>query len=162
MSADLSIAYLAGIIDADGFISAHRKRHRDKVYCGPLIGIAGTSPEAHLLAKETWGGSFFEYIPKNPQHRRQYQWQSVGKVAARAIHDLQPHLRIKCFQAQLAAEMWNLITAGVHRTDERLRDIADRLCAANLRNPPLKQMTRKAPIPPDLMVRQFPTPRAGG
>lgn len=156
MRDELLIAYMAGVIDADGFISAHKKRHGSKVYYGPLIGISGTSPEPHERAHALWGGSFFTYRPKNRAHRVQFQWQAVGKRAAIAIAAIRPHLLTKIAQADLALEMWRMIDAGAHRTDARLADMAHRLSAMNIRMPPRKQ-TGKAPIPPDLMVRQFPS-----
>ena len=135
---DLKIAYLAGIIDADGFISAHRRKRGDAVYCSPLIGISGTSSEPHLLAQSFWGGSFFSYVPKNPSHREQFQWQAVGGRAAAAITAIRPHLLTKCRQADIALEMWRLIDCGVHRTDIRLLEMGAALSQMNLRRPPLK------------------------
>lgn len=157
---ETTLAYLAGVIDSDGFISAHRKKHAGRIYCSPLIGISGTDPEPHELAKSVWGGSFFTYRPRNPRHRLQFQWQAVGVKAATAIAQIQPYLRTKRLQASIALEIWAMIESGTHRTDPRLLAMAERLSAMNLRNPPLKQMTGKKPIPEDLMVRQFPDGRA--
>ena len=145
-----TLAYLAGVIDSDGFISAHRKKRGDLTYTAPLIGISGTSPEPYELAYSVWGGSLFTYAPKNPQHRLQFQWQAVGVRAANAIRDIEPYLRSKSRQASIAIEMWKMIDGGVHRTDSRLFDMASQLSDLNLRNPPLK------PIPPELQIRQFP------
>lgn len=138
MKTDILCAYFAGVIDSDGFISAHRRKHLDRVYCAPLIGISGTSPEPHQLAQSIWGGSFFPYTPKNPAHRVQYQWQATGKSAAIAIHDIQPYLLTKGQQATIALEMWSLISAGMHRTDLTLFAMSAELSSLNLRNPPLK------------------------
>lgn len=138
MSDIATLAYLAGIIDADGFVSAHRRKRKGVIYCAPLIGIAGTDPEPHLLAESIWGGSLFEYRPKNPAHRVQFQWQAVGKRAATALGQIEPYLRTKRRQAAIALEMWELIAAGLHRTSPRLVEMGAQLSRMNMRNPPLK------------------------
>lgn len=150
MGDDITFAYLAGVIDSDGFISAHRHKRQGLVYCAPLIGISGTSPEPHELAQSIWGGSFFAYTPKNPAHRVQYQWQAVGVRAAVAVRDIERFLRSKTRQASIAMQMWEMIDGGMHRTDRQLFDLAARLSDLNFRNPP------KKPIPYRLQVREFP------
>lgn len=111
MPDDLVLAYMAGIIDADGHISIHRKHHvlktgEKKTYYRPLIGIAGTCPAPHDLAHSLWGGSRFTYQPKNPRHLLQHQWQCVGIRAKLAIEQLLPFLRIKPEQAKVALQLW--------------------------------------------------------
>lgn len=150
MTAVTTFAYLAGVIDSDGFISAHRHKRQGVVYCAPLIGISGTSSEPHELAQSIWGGSFFAYTPKNPAHRVQYQWQAVGVRAATAIRDIEPFLLSKTRQASIALHMWKKISEGMHRTDPWLLEIAAGLSDLNFRNPP------KKPIPHRLQVREFP------
>ena len=91
----LNFAYLAGIIDADGFISAHkaRKMKDERIYCAHLIGISGTNSEPHELARSLWGGSLFTYRPKNPNHQIQHMWQAVGRAAFVAMKDIRPFIR---------------------------------------------------------------------
>lgn len=152
----LTLAYLAGMIDADGFISAHKRNHNGRIYCGPLIGIAGTDPAPHQLAHSVWGGSLTAYTPKNPKHRLQHQWQCVGLRAATAIKDILPYLLTKRRQAEIAIEMWEMIDAGMHRTDDRLLAMATEISSMNLRKPPTAFRPTDAMIPPDLMIRQWP------
>lgn len=78
-------AYLAGMIDGDGFITITRSVRAGKVYHGPAIGIAGTRRQPHDLAASLWGGTVSRYVPTNPQHRPQFQWSRQGAVAAQAI-----------------------------------------------------------------------------
>lgn len=112
MSDVATLAYMAGIIDADGHISIHRRRHGEKPYYSPLIGISGTQPQPHKIAQDLWGGSFFTYRPKNPQHRLQYQWQCIGIRAATAIEAILPYLRLKEEQALVALELWEHVEFG--------------------------------------------------
>lgn len=63
------LAYMAGMIDADGYISIQRSRHGRYLYFGPQVGIAGTRREPHDLASSLWGGRVYRYEPKNKLHR---------------------------------------------------------------------------------------------
>lgn len=105
----LILSYLAGMIDADGYISIQRSQHGKFQYFGPKLGIAGTRREPHDLASSLWGGKVSIYYPENPQHLPQYQWSRQGLVAARAIEEILPYLRIKTDQALSALELWTLL-----------------------------------------------------
>lgn len=112
MADDLTLAYLAGVIDSDGYISIVRSERKGAVYHGPQIGISGTRRQPHDLAASIWGGSVSLYHPKNPLHRGQFQWSRQGAVAATAIEAILPFLRIKEDQALLALEVWENIENG--------------------------------------------------
>lgn len=99
------LAYLAGIIDADGYITVQRSVHKGSPYFGAKIGIAGTSREPHDLAASLWGGTVSCYHPKNPSHKPQFQWSRSGRAAALIIEDLRPFLRIKTAQAEIAIDV---------------------------------------------------------
>lgn len=101
------LAYLAGIIDGDGFISITRSKPKPKCkeYFGAQVGISGTRREPHDLAASLWGGSVNSYKPKNPAHRIQYQWCRVGESAAVVIEAVYPYLLIKKPHAELALEL---------------------------------------------------------
>lgn len=91
----LVLAYLAGIIDADGYITINRSQRGRYVYHGPQIGIAGTRREPHDLAASIWGGNVGCYHPKIIGHLPQFQWSRQGSAAVIAIEDLLPFLRVK-------------------------------------------------------------------
>jgi hypothetical protein len=97
-----TLAYLAGMIDGDGYISITRSVRAGKEYFGAQIGIAGTRPEPHRLAASLWGGIVSRYEPANPNHRAQYQWQRMGASAVAAIEAIYPYLLIKQEHASLA------------------------------------------------------------
>lgn len=163
-----TLAYMAGFVDADGHISIHCRRHGDKTYYSPLIGMAGTNPIPLDAARELWGGSRFTYQPKNPRHKLQHQWQCVGIRAATAIGAIFPFLQIKADQALVALELWEhvefgRVPAGHHPYpwfsdgfDPAAHSAALKNEMAVLNGSRRKQMTNNAPIPADLMVRQFP------
>lgn len=106
---DFDLAYLAGMIDGDGYISIARSERNGSYYFGPQIGISGTRRQPHDLAASIWGGKVSLYFPKNINHRPQYQWSRQGAVAAVAIKEILPHLRVKHEHAQLALECWDFL-----------------------------------------------------
>ena len=115
----LEIAYLAGVIDSDGYIVVQRARKANtgraqpNVYYSIKVGIAGTRTPPHELAKAIFGGNIQRYQPKNPAHRAQFQWQISGPVAAAALFIPKPHLRVKCEQAEIAIDFQNMIERHV-------------------------------------------------
>lgn len=108
----LTLAYLAGVIDSDGFITINRSVRNGKEYFGAVIGISGTRTEPHELAASLWGGKVACYQPKNPRHRAQFQWSRQGDAAVGPILAVQPYLRIKQEQARIALEAQEHILDG--------------------------------------------------
>jgi hypothetical protein len=106
------LAYLAGIFDADGYITINRSVRKGRVYHGPQVGIAGTRRQPHDLAASIWGGNINRYVPKNPRHRPQYQWTRQGASAIVVIEAIRPYLLVKADQAALAIDLWDDIQDG--------------------------------------------------
>lgn len=100
-----TLAYLAGIVDADGYITIQRSVHKGRLYFGAKIGIAGTRREPHDLAASIWGGAVSCYYPKIAGHKPQFQWSRSGKAAAFIIGQLLPFLRVKIEQADCALRL---------------------------------------------------------
>jgi hypothetical protein len=105
---ETTYAYLAGAIDADGFItisrstpSATRKDSRRSTYYTAKVGLS----EIHLtipeLLHKTFGGWLGSHTPANPAHRTWHAWQATNQVAATALRALLPYLRLKREQALL-------------------------------------------------------------
>lgn len=107
-----TLAYIAGMIDGDGYISIVRSVRAGKEYYGAQVGIAGTRPEPHQLASSIWGGTVSRYEPANPNHRAQYQWSRQGAIAAKVIEAIEPYLLIKRDHALLALELHDHICEG--------------------------------------------------
>lgn len=100
-----TLAYIAGIIDGDGYITITRSTRNGKDYFGVQVGIAGTRREPHDLAASIWGGRVCRYQPKNPSHRAQFQWQRMGASAVPVIEAISPYLLIKQEHAAIALEL---------------------------------------------------------
>lgn len=112
MSDELTLAYLAGVIDSDGYITIHRSQHGGRLYHAARVGIAGTRPQPHELASSIWGGRVSLHTPRNPRHRPQYQWSRTGRPAIPIIEAVLPHLRVKVDQAYLALALEEHIEFG--------------------------------------------------
>ena len=107
---ELETAYLAGAVDADGFLSIQRTKRRIRsgttsTYYIAKVGFAGTiSQEVHLILKERFGGNIYESTPKNPRHKPVSYYQASGPQAYKAAVALRPYLRMKRQQAVLICE----------------------------------------------------------
>lgn len=112
MATDLELAYLAGVVDADGYITITQSKRREKLYFGASVGITGTRTEPHEMAASIWGGKVHSHTPKNPRHRIQHVWCRQGVSAAEVIRDLRPFLRVKAAQADLAMECQDHVLCG--------------------------------------------------
>ncbi|HHS84312.1 MAG TPA: hypothetical protein ENK38_05205 [Gammaproteobacteria bacterium] len=109
----LILAYLAGVIDSDGYISIQRSIHNGKyLYHAAKIGIAGTRRQPHDLAASLWGGKVGSYTPKNTKHRPQFQWSRCGSVVWEIITELRPYLRVKREHADLALDLQEHVFDG--------------------------------------------------
>lgn len=106
---ETTLAYLAGMIDGDGYISITRSVRKGKEYFGAQVGIAGTRKEPHDLASSIWGGKVSMYTPSNENHRPQYQWSRVGASAVIVIEAIYTYLLIKKEHADLALELHDLV-----------------------------------------------------
>ena len=105
---ELDLAYLAGMIDADGFITIQRttkantgKCEHPSVYHALKVGIGGTERQPHDLASSIFGGTVSRYTPKNEAHKPNFQWCSSGPTAVIVIRAIYPYLRIKGRQVQV-------------------------------------------------------------
>lgn len=103
MTRDLDLAYLAGVVDADGYVTATRSVRRQGSYFGAQVGITGSRREPHDLAATTFGGNVSIHRPA--AGRPQFHWQLNGSRTVAVIRALRPFLRIKRAQADLAIEL---------------------------------------------------------
>jgi len=93
-------AYLAGIIDGEGSISACRINKASVVQFQVTVNMTDREPIDLLVY--FYGGHTYEYRnPKHPNWRKQYRWQATSEHGARLLRDILPHLRIKKRQAEV-------------------------------------------------------------
>lgn len=97
------IAYLAGVMDADGCLTISSKvTSKGKTHLYATLLVEQTKPESVQAFAETFGGKVCFVRKKNPRHKDVYRWQ-IWKTSQvlDAVERMLPHLRIKSAQAQL-------------------------------------------------------------
>lgn len=109
---DLDLAYVAGFVDGDGCVTISRTSSGGRYYYAPRLIIAGTDRLVLDLASSWWGGNVWTHTPKNPRHRLQYGWAADGRRGYVAITALEPFLRMKRPQAELAMAFWEHLEFG--------------------------------------------------
>lgn len=104
---DTDLAYLAGIVDADGYVTATRSVRRGAVYHGAQVGITGSRRQPHDLATSLFGGKVLAHSPGRGRehHRTQHHWQAGGDRAVPVIEALLPYLRVKAARARLVLDL---------------------------------------------------------
>lgn len=104
---DIDLAYLAGMVDADGYITATMSVRKGTTYFGAQVGITGSRREPHDLATSLFGGTVTAHQPEldRAHHKVQYHWQRGGRRAVPAIIAIQPFLRVKADQAVLVLQL---------------------------------------------------------
>lgn len=108
----LTLAYLAGVIDCDGYVTIHRSTRGGRSYYAARVGISGTRRAPHDLAASFFGGAVSRYEPRDAGHRPQFQWSRTGAPAVPVIEAVLPYLRVKAEQAHLALELQEHVALG--------------------------------------------------
>lgn len=106
---DTLYAYLAGVIDSDGYISIKRSTYHARTQgkdwnpaYQEVVGIKQVAPEAIDMLHATFGGYRGMQAPNTKNGHPLHSWQVTNRQAAALLAALRPHLRIKTRQADLA------------------------------------------------------------
>jgi hypothetical protein len=106
----LTLAYLAGAMDADGYFSVHKssngggRRYWNKTY-SPRIGLGQVTRAVPELLRQTFGGTSMRIEQRGGRHRPIFRWLATNKRAVSACQFLIPYLRLKAEQAKLLVEL---------------------------------------------------------
>lgn len=108
---ETDMAYLAGIVDADGYVTASMTTRKGRTYFAAQVGVTGSCREPHDLAAELFGGNVSAHRPTGGRehHKLQFHWQLSGRGAVPVITALLPFLRVKQLRAQLVLELQNTV-----------------------------------------------------
>lgn len=105
-------AYLAGIMDADGYFSIKASTYHARVRGdakAPVYqercGIKQTNPIAIDLLHEHFGGYRSWQKPTSKNGKPLHSWQATDKIAAKVAETLIPYLKIKRRQAEILIEL---------------------------------------------------------
>ena len=105
------VAYLAGIIDADGCIRVSRtKPYRDRATPGyhARVHVRMVQRDAIELLGETFGGHLWTQKASAARGRPLHVWDISDAAAERALDRLFPYLRVKRAQAENALALRRL------------------------------------------------------
>lgn len=121
---ETTLAYLAGVIDSDGYITIKRSTYHSRVQgknwnpsYQEVVGIKQVAPEAIDLLHGLFGGYRGTQRPSAKHGKPLHTWQVTNLQAAKLILALRPYLRIKARQADVALEL----RASKNSKEARLR-----------------------------------------
>lgn len=103
---DLLTAYLAGVMDSDGWFTIKRhaanSAYRDSFTYSEFAGCGQTSPEAVEILQSNFGGTIRIRSRKTAGNwKPMHYWVVSNKLAAVVARELRPHLRVKAAHADL-------------------------------------------------------------
>lgn len=88
----LDIAYVAGIVDGEGFIGFNQK---DGKYLRVVLEVRMTNLELIKALHDQFGGSFAVCKIRGTNNKQQYRWQVSSNVAVSFIQQIQPYMIVK-------------------------------------------------------------------
>lgn len=102
-------AYLAGVIDSDGYITIKRSTYALRVLEKPwhpqyqeMVGLKQTQPEVVDILKAEFGGYRGTERPTAKRGKLLHVWQGTNVVAVSLLRLIRPYLKLKVRQADLA------------------------------------------------------------
>ena len=122
MAADTDIAYLAGLIDGEGYIGikkskAYRCQGRRTPGYSARIQVRMVDEAAIRFLAETFGAWYYLEKRRPKKNRPLYCCQLGDKKAEAALRALLPYLRVKREQAETVLAFCDLKASGTaHRT----------------------------------------------
>lgn len=106
MKRELQVAYLAGVMDSDGWFTIHKHTPAgtNAVY-SPDLGVNQATPQCVELAFDLWEGKLgkidFSNVKERHSRKPMFSWKPHKWNMAEILEELIPHLRIKRQKAEL-------------------------------------------------------------
>ena len=127
---DLTAAYLAGVMDSDGWFTIKRhaanSRYGDSYTYSESAGCGQTSPEAVELLRAEFGGVVKLRTRKTAGNwKPMHYWAVTNRLAASVAESLRPFLRVKAEHADLVL--------AIRRSKESADDNGGRVVTGPLR-----------------------------
>lgn len=88
----IDIRYLAGLVDADGYIYSKRP--------SPTLGVTNTNKDLIDALKRTFGGHAVKSPGRKPGYRTYWYWRVCGDKARKLTNRIYPYLIVKQAQAE--------------------------------------------------------------
>ena len=119
---DLDLAYMAGVVDSDGYIGVHRNSYAMRVrgdatnaVYQPRIQVKQVESAAIELFQATFGGHRHRQPPSATRGRPLDQWTVHSAACRPVLEALLPYLRIKKAQAENALEVCHINSSHQRR-----------------------------------------------
>jgi hypothetical protein len=139
------IAYLAGIIDGEGYIGIHRGRvnaRSEKIVYKVRLIVCNTKVCLMDWLVNNFGGAYYKKPIKSLKHNQSYNWYLHCEQAGKILELVYPYLVIKQKQAELALAYRKIQKLHLHThrgyfaVPEKLRqDIYEKAKSLNSRIP---------------------------
>jgi hypothetical protein len=105
----LNLAYVAGIIDGEGWIGFKAPKDKTKKrYLAVVVEVSMTNPTIPYMLSVQFGGSFTESGSRSENRKDQFRWILTGKGAIEFINQIYEFLLVKRKQANLAIAFMQL------------------------------------------------------
>ena len=100
------LAYIAGIIDGEGCICIYTTKRRTTTAGQMKVVVANTNRALLEFLKLHFGGSISarNNITYNPRSKQCFEWIVASRKALYLLQFIEPYLRLKKLQAQVAVE----------------------------------------------------------
>jgi len=132
------LAWLAGFIDGDGYISiCWRGSKPPYKYLRAIVGATQANFEIICYLRDRYGGHISTWKNKEGigvTKKQQFQWAMEGTCAEELIVRLTPYLKIKREQALIVKEFSGLSINGRKNKESRTRQIECREKVVSLNN----------------------------
>ena len=103
MNEPTTLAYLAGVLDSDGYIGINkRKAGKWAANYQPRVQVKQVDTEATDLFREAFGGHLYRHEPSAERGRPLWCWQVHSAACRPVLEALLPYLRIKRNRAENA------------------------------------------------------------
>lgn len=140
---ELSIEYVAGIIDGEGCINIYKESRQKRTYYNVRVQVGMADPLIPALLHKQFGGqlNIINYKKSNINARDNNLWCIKTKQAEIFLETVIDHLILKKEQAKLALELRSLIGNGSRNNHkkEEFADIKNRLSILNFRGKSLNK-----------------------
>lgn len=137
MSKSHQLAWAAGFMDGDGFITIQNRKtkHKDKVYCGHYLRVGACQASLKPLEKlqSLFGGSIRSKNsgpnPHNYNRKPQWMWTLSTNEAKNALEQLLPYLVHKQEVAELALRFQASMSDNKKELTDELKEFRTKIQA---------------------------------
>lgn len=127
------VAYLAGLIDSDGYIGIVKAKPNKAAGCinsayTSTVNITNTSSKMMEWLVEKFGGKVYERkMPANSNWKQCYNWINTNQKARLLLEMVKDHLVVKKEQAHICLDLMNNWVTNKHGTSKEELQRRERL-----------------------------------